>query len=94
MQGRKQEVCAGVTTPTNFKVQSVQAVAMGWHEVANVTPGQRDTIFSPPLIIFFPIFCCFIFVAKKTFPNMLVGIKVGLSNTLETSIFSCTNFVH
>ena len=29
-----------------------QAVAMGWHGVANATPGQEDTRFLPPLQIF------------------------------------------
>ena len=57
---------------------------MGWHGVANATPGQQDAIILPSLRIFLQFFivvsCCFIFVAKETSPKMLVEINLGLCN--------------
>ena len=55
---------------------------MGWHGVANATPGQLDPIFLPSPRIFLQfftvVFCCFISVAKEISPKILVEINLGL----------------
>ena len=66
---------------------------MGWHEVANATPGLQDASFLPPLDILQP-YCCFIFVDKKRSLKILVRLNLGLCGILESSIFSCTHIVH
>ena len=46
---------------------------MGWHGVANATPGQQDPSFLPPLgnsVNF--VSCCFFVIAKEGSPDMLV----------------------
>ena len=40
---------------------------MGWHGVANATPGQQDASFLPSLGI---AYRCFIIVAKERFPDI------------------------
>ena len=61
---------------------------MGWHGVANATPGQQDASILPPLGIFY---CCLIFVAKEISPEILVELNLGLYGILECSIFFCTH---
>ena len=76
---------------------------MGWHGVANVTPGQQDTTFLPPPENFLAIcYCCFllffydcfIIVAKERSAKIVVEINLGLFNIQENSILSCINFIH
>ena len=69
---------------------------MGWHGVANATPGQQGDIFLPPLGIFIAIvYCCFIFVAaKEKCPGILVELKFNLCDMLESSITSYIYIIH
>ena len=68
---------------------------MGWHGVADATPGQQDIIFLTPLNIFLQSFYrCFILVAKERYPESQVEISLGLFNIQENLIFSCTHFTH
>ena len=57
---------------------------MGWHGVANATPGQQVTSLLSP----------FIFVDKKRSPEILVEFNLDLCNIPESSLFSCTHIVH
>ena len=55
----------------------VMSVALGWHGVANATPGQQNAIFVLPLRIFQQFFYrCFVFVAKERYPRILVEINL------------------
>ena len=64
------------------------------HGVANAIPGQQDVSLLPPLGIFFAIVYCCKIVDKERSPEILVQLKLGLSDILESSIFSCTHIVH
>ena len=59
---------------------------MGWHGVANATPGQQEDIFFPPLGTFLAIvYCCFIFATtKEKCPEILVELKFNLCDMVES----------
>ena len=49
-----------------YEAQQDRPVAMGWHGVANVTPGRQDAgFFATPGKFFAFVYCCFISVAAK-----------------------------
>ena len=41
-----------IVVTSHWKLYKCRLIAMGWHGVANATPGQRDSVFLPPLEIF------------------------------------------
>ena len=61
---------------------------MGWHGVANSTPGQWGAILLPSLRIFLHFFySCFIIVGKEKSPKILVEINLGLVQTRKFNLF-------
>ena len=63
---------------------------MGWHGVADATPGQQGDIFLPPLGISLAIvYSCFLFAtAKEKYPELMVELKFNLCDMLGSSIVS------
>ena len=67
---------------------------MGWHEVANATPRAIGWQILPLLENFVIFYCCYIFAAKEGSPEVLVELRFGLCDILESSIFPCTLIFH
>ena len=65
--------------------------AMGWHGMANATPGQQDAILLPPQRVSLQFFYgCLIIVAKERSPKILVEISLGLCTYMEVQ--SCPTY--
>ena len=50
----------------------------------SATPGNFFAIF----------YCCFIFKVNENFPKIFVELTFGLSDILESSMFSCSHIIH
>ena len=75
----------------NLHLGTGRPVAMGW-QLPSL--DSRIPAFCHPWKIFCNFCCCFIFVVKEKSPEILVELNLGLSDILESSIFSCTHIIH
>ena len=64
---------------------------MVWHEGDHCT--TRCQLLATVGNFFVISHCCFIFVVKEKSPEALAELNLGLSDTLESSIFSRTHII-
>ena len=66
----------------------------GGQGVANATPRQQVASFLPPLGILLRFFIVAISLQlKEKSPEMSIELNLGVSDILESSIFSCTHII-
>ena len=62
--------------------------------MATVTPEQQDASFLPPLGTLLQCFIYLYLLVKVKSLQILAELNLGLSDILQSSIFSCTHIIH